>query len=137
MIGYRMVSVPVSPVSVAQITNIYKFLEYDNPRTYVGLSRYRIYRQIIAPYTHVRYLESYNQTEIIETEADRYITVNIKNENRLDMIAFEAYKSSTYWWVVALANNIIDPFNVPVGTVLRIPPMSSLYTSRGVVMDVG
>ena len=34
---------------------------------------------------------------------------------------------------IALANEILDPFDVPVGTYLRIPPLVSLYNTGGVL----
>ena len=78
-------------------------------------------------------MESINQDTVSESNSDLYITVDNTNSNRLDTISYIYYGYSTYWWVIALANNIIDPFKVPYGTVLRIPPLSSLYENGGVL----
>ena len=51
-------------------------------------------------------------------------------ENRLDIVATKFYNTPRYWWVIALANYIIDPFDIPIGTRLRIPPLISLYNSE-------
>ncbi len=40
---------------------------------------------------------------------------------RLDTIAHRYYGDSDYWWVIALANRIQDPFSLTVGQRLRIP----------------
>lgn len=40
---------------------------------------------------------------------------------RLDVIAHRYYGDEEYWWVVALANGISDPFSLVVGRRLRIP----------------
>jgi nucleoid-associated protein YgaU len=40
---------------------------------------------------------------------------------RLDVIAHRFYGDEEYWWVVALANRISDPFSLTVGRRLRIP----------------
>lgn len=40
---------------------------------------------------------------------------------RLDVVAWKYYGDSEYWWVVAIANRIMDPFSLTVGTRLRIP----------------
>lgn len=40
---------------------------------------------------------------------------------RLDGLAFKYYGDEDYWWVIALANRIMDPFSLEVGTRLRIP----------------
>lgn len=41
--------------------------------------------------------------------------------DRLEIIAHKYYGDEEYWWVIALANRIIDPFAIPVGTTLHIP----------------
>ena len=43
------------------------------------------------------------------------------------------YNTPKYWWIIALSNYILDPFDIPVGTNLRIPPLLSLYNSGGVL----
>jgi nucleoid-associated protein YgaU len=40
---------------------------------------------------------------------------------RLDSLAYQYYGDSEYWWVIALANRIMDPFALTPGTRLRIP----------------
>ena len=40
---------------------------------------------------------------------------------RLDTLAFKYFGDEEYWWVIALANRILDPFSITVGTRLRIP----------------
>ena len=40
---------------------------------------------------------------------------------RLDNLASKYYGDEELWWVIALANRIIDPFSLAVGTRLRIP----------------
>jgi nucleoid-associated protein YgaU len=42
--------------------------------------------------------------------------------DRLDTLAFDFYEDSTYWWIIASANNIHGAkFAFEPGTVLRIP----------------
>lgn len=41
--------------------------------------------------------------------------------DRLDAIAERRYGDPEYWWVLALANRIRDPFGIRPGTVLRVP----------------
>jgi hypothetical protein len=40
---------------------------------------------------------------------------------RLDLLAYRYYGDEEYWWVIALANRIQDPFALTPGTRLRIP----------------
>lgn len=42
-------------------------------------------------------------------------------EDRLDLLAFRYYGDEDYWWVIALANRISDPFSIVPGRTLRIP----------------
>lgn len=125
----------VSPSYQKEFRDVYTFPEYADPRRYEYLSRYTPYRQIIGS-DNQKFLETFNNTEIINSEEDQYYTVEVRTENRLDIIAAEHYGFPNYWWIVAHANGIIDPFNVPYGTVLRIPPVKSLYLSEGVINNV-
>lgn len=50
-------------------------------------------------------------------------------EGRLDTIAFIHYDNVDLWWLIALANEIIDPYNeVKTGMILKIPSVRSYYT---------
>lgn len=40
---------------------------------------------------------------------------------RLDVLAYKYYGDEDYWWVIAIANRILDPFSISVGAKLRIP----------------
>lgn len=111
----------------------YETLEYLIPvsRTYV--SRYDNTRVIVEKDTAYKIQETYDNMNIVDSEYDRYYEITHKSENRLDIVAYEMYGYATYWWVIAMANDIIDPFNVSIGTVLRIPPISSLYETYSVL----
>jgi hypothetical protein len=42
--------------------------------------------------------------------------------DRLDTLAYKYYNKSSYWWIIARANNIGNgDFVVPIGKQLRIP----------------
>ena len=101
-------------------------LRYASPRIYVKASRYSIYRQIVDEEKDT-YLETVNQTVIKETDADIYHEVQMHEENRLDILANKYYGSPIFWWVIAQANDLINPFIVKQGTILRIPNYRSLY----------
>ena len=40
---------------------------------------------------------------------------------RLDALAARYYGDDEYWWIIALANRIQDPFSLSIGRRLRIP----------------
>jgi len=81
----------------------------------------------------VEYHETYDKKDIPLSNADIYVTVDLKTKDRLDIISTNVYGYSLYWWVIAMANNIIDPFDIPIGTVLRVPQLASIYMSRSVL----
>lgn len=45
----------------------------------------------------------------------------LKAGERLDGLAHRYYGDADYWWVIALANRIQDPFALHPGTRLRVP----------------
>jgi len=104
-------------------------IEYKPRREYLYLSRYSVYRQIIDTKGN-KYFESVNKSDIEESDGDRYYTVIIRDENRLDVISNNCYGVQDYCAIIGIANEIIDPLNIPSGTILRIPPISSVYNSE-------
>lgn len=126
----------VSPLSLASIKEVVPRIVYTkNNSKYSRMSRYAPYRVIIDN-NKKKYFESQNNTEIGESDKDRYVTVDKSTENRLDKISYSCYGIASYWWIIAKANNIIDPFNIPTETILRIPNINSVYSSKGVVNNV-
>lgn len=62
---------------------------------------------------------------IPESEDDIYITVS--EDNYLDSLAKKYYGDESYWWVIAVANNISDgKLSVKAEKQLRIPGNLSL-----------
>ena len=53
---------------------------------------------------------------------DNDIYIVTQTGDRLDTLANQFYGNSSYWWIIASANNIHDaPSALPDGTELRIP----------------
>jgi hypothetical protein len=51
---------------------------------------------------------------------DLYVATELGD--RLDTLAYDFYEDSTYWWIIASANNIHGAkFAFEPGTILRIP----------------
>lgn len=140
----------ISETKPDAVRTIYKPLRYYEPRKYPNTSRYKLVRRIktshdihpnkFIPQTHrenacKEYHESIYNRGISNSMNDKYYEVNNISANRLDVIAQQFYDDSSLWWVIAQANSsiIFDPFNVPAGTILRIPPLSSLYIGGGIL----
>lgn len=122
---------PVSPIYFNDLRKVYKGPEYSDPRSYKHVSRYQSTRTIINNGPTIQ--ESVNRIIIKESRNDTFYTVSEKESNRLDIIANKFYGFSLYWWVIAAANNIQDPFDIPLDTVLRIPVFQTLYDKDGVL----
>lgn len=135
MSKYSMSVVPTSPIKFAQIREIFEPLEYLDPAEYKYVSRYGTTRRISDEDSKKLYHETFNQYEIPDSEEDIYVTVSKISENRLDIISTQFYGVPMYWWVLALANEIIDPFNIELGSTIRVPPLRSLYEDRGVLSN--
>lgn len=123
----------VSPPYLAEFKDYYEPLEYLPTVAYKNASRYKNLRTIKDEETGKIHHESWNQQAIPLSSDDVYVTVTNETENRLDIIAYQQYGSARYWWILALANYIIDPFEIPTGSTLRVPPLLSLYKSGGVL----
>jgi nucleoid-associated protein YgaU len=60
------------------------------------------------------------------TLGDVYIIGQVGD--RLDNLAFKYYQDSSYWWVIARANNIgKGDLVVPIGMQIRIPDPGMIY----------
>ena len=79
------------------------------------------------------YRATYESVTIPKKTTDHYYVVEPPYENRLDLIAYKFYKSSLLYWVIAEASDLVDPFELPVGTLLRIPDYQSLYGIQGIL----
>lgn len=123
----------VSPAYLAQEREKFTGIEYQGKVTYKNASRYKNLRTIQNEADGKIFHESWFQKVIDHSPEDTYHTVTINEKNRLDIIANYYYGTPRYWWVVAIANYILDPFDVEVGSVLRIPPLIALYNKGGVL----
>lgn len=135
MAKYSMSVEPVSPIKFAQIREIFEPLKYLDPENYTYVSRYSTTRRITDDVSKKIFHETFNQYTIPETADDLYVTVSKISENRLDILATQFYGYPMYWWVLAMANNIIDPFNLEIGSVVRVPPLRALYETGGVLSN--
>lgn len=76
-----------------------------------------------------------NISELFTSEFDTYFTVTEVERLRADLIAYRFYTQVDYFWIILLANNILDPFHVEVNTILRIPA-TSVVLSKWLVRPV-
>lgn len=94
------------------------------------LDRYNQYDHIVQ--NGRKRLESFSMPEVLEVSGD-YWVVPSTHQNRLDMIAHKFLGTPLLWWVIAMANDIKDPFNIPTGTSLLIPDEQTVLKFRRVL----
>jgi len=57
-----------------------------------------------------------------------YVTYERRHLGRLDLLANEVYENPFLWWVISLANDIVDPFdNALVGSLIFIPNIMDVF----------
>lgn len=78
--------------------------------------------------------ESHYLMDIPYKETDRYIVVDSRYVNRLDLVSYDYYGTVVYWYVIANASNLHNPLDVPIGTILRLPTLASLFTVKGFIL---
>lgn len=133
---------------------IYLPVNYYNPRKYASVSRYMYVRTLrtkrdvhpnkFIPQSQERtgakpYHETIYVRGVRRSSSDRYHMVNEQTENRLDIISQLYYGTPTFWWAIAQANasTLFNVFDIPRGTKLRIPEMTSLYADGGYLSGRG
>lgn len=83
-----------------------------------------------------RYLKSPKYPEIPFSDRDIYIEAVFGD--RLDLIAYDYYKSTDYYWVILVANNLPgDSIFVKPGAQIRIPfDLESILTDYEILNGV-
>ena len=117
----------------------YQGIEYTVCRDFNHISRYKRLRQVI------HYLEDNDRFITLEIQNNydysnldcEYYTVPNMYENRLDLISYNYYGTTSYSWILAYVNGIEDGFTVYEGQVLTIPKqVTDLFKSGSVLSSV-
>lgn len=58
----------------------------------------------------------------VDINNNQFFKITFKNGDRLDLIAKKYFKNSTFWWIIAIVNNLVgDSLILEPGTELYIP----------------
>lgn len=71
-------------------------------------------------------LYQYNR-QVITFGDGQYHVVTEAERDRIDKVAYKYYGNVNYWWVIAEANNMIDPFTLVPDTTIFIPQKLNNY----------
>lgn len=110
--------------------------EVENVDPYPATSRYRNTRYFkrrvrgLNGFEEVVEQETWVPPEIEPSQDDLSTTVEAGEIGRLDLVALRVYNNASLWWVIAFANDIIDPFEETTsGRVLRYPPFETVASA--------
>ncbi len=104
----------------------------ERDKTMFPVSRYRKEKKLKMK-TGLLTNETMRGRVVRESDEDRFHVVTSGEVNRIDLISFRYFNDVRLWWVIAAANNLIDPMDLEPGTVLRIPSMGALYGRAGIL----
>lgn len=98
----------------------------SNPSRYKSLAR-------ITDVEGDTYLETPEDIKFPLSSDDRFYEVTSDTRNRIEYISYMFYSTPLLWWVIATASDLEDPLVLPVGTMLRIPSTSTIYSVEGIL----
>lgn len=124
---------PTVPVPIRRRSSLINSTEVDNRDEFVPTSRYkdaRYFQRTLPDIGRRIEPETWTPPSIPRSDNDLYTKVFAGEEGRLDLIALRVYRLEGLWWVIAFANDIIDPFEeVTVNRELRYPPFDTVATT--------
>jgi hypothetical protein len=80
------------------------------------------------------YLDIWGERKIPEHPTDQLIEIEPKHEGRPDMLAFDLYGSTDYWWIFMVRNrNLIENpiYDLVAGLQIWVPQKNRLQTIIG------
>ena len=114
-------------------------IQYSVCRDYNHISRHRNLRQVIHnPNRSDRFMCLETPNPVVQNNIQFvYHEVTPREQNRLDLIAYNFLGSSSYSWVIAYFNNISDGYTVTSGQTVKIPSnITSLLTTGNILQSV-
>lgn len=121
------------PVPVRRRTSFIDSMEVDNRDEFVPSSRYKnakYFRRTIPNIGQRLEPETWTPPSIPVSDNDLFTEIQAGEVGRLDLVASRVYRLEGLWWVIAFANDIIDPFEeATVGRKLRYPPFETVATA--------
>jgi hypothetical protein len=74
------------------------------------------------------FLDIHNNKMIMDLKMiPEYITITY-NKSYLDKLSFDHYSTHNLWWVIAIYNSIINPFDLDELVNIRIPDYQLVYS---------
>jgi len=97
----------------------------DSPNNLPAFSRYKFVTLLETNYRDFLDLPYFPQ--IYDLPVNSYFTVTLSEEDRIDKVSYKVFGNTRLWWVICIYNKIENPYDLPMGFVLKIPSLESLY----------
>ena len=90
-------------------------------------SRYNNFSKVRSNNSDYYRLETFPSIKTEDLEEVPHNVVMWKETDRMDAMAETFYGHSTYWWIICLMNNLVNPFSYDLlpGTLIKIPNEAS------------
>jgi hypothetical protein len=107
------------------INDLNSAIPVSNTDSVVATSRYKgssYYKRYIEEVGNVIDPNVWQAPEIPEQDSDQFTDVDPGEAGRLDLVSYRVYRIEALWWVIAVANDIVDPIaETTTGRRLRYP----------------
>jgi hypothetical protein len=77
----------------------------------------------------------YEELYAAPSDTDLYIAVDITNQYDPFKISYQYYGTVNYYWVILSANNLFSMFDLVEGLTIRIPNISKILGSNGLLVQ--
>ena len=86
-------------------------------------SRYENFAQVRRNSKDYRRLETFPSVSAEDLSHVQHNVIMWKETDRMDILAEDHLGSASYWWVICLMNDLVNPFSYKLlpGTLLKIP----------------
>lgn len=113
-------------------------IEYQPCRKYDHISRYKGLRQVAhLPKSYDRFTTLEVPNNFQSNLEVTYYDVPTTEENRLDLISYKFFNSSSYSWILAYFNGIEDGYTVLAGQRICIPKsFTSLFNNGEILASI-
>lgn len=94
--------------------------------TYGSTSPYYNTKQVN---NYLEYLDYWSGARVLMADSDQQYTLQAKYERRPDLLSFDLYNTTGYWWIFAMRNpdKIKDPINdMRAGMTIYVPSANNL-----------
>lgn len=61
------------------------------------------------------------------SEFDTYFEITTVEKDRFDILSKRFYDTVEFWYILYAANDVADPFDIPPGTIIRVPSLSHVF----------